>query len=355
VLHALSVRSLLKPFSMSIVDAKRLSVSLFEVFVVTILFSALSPAQRGMTSKIAADAERRAHWAKPSNIGYDFFPLRVGSSWKYSYVSDEEIYESLFLQDRELDSGTVSFSVSAMIPADTSYEWTIQETDEILHQTINVNGKLRDTTYYFEHKSSFTIHERIDSLHTLISSSYLPIWQFPQKWTYYYNVTGGPVQRYSSDSAVLYSVDTFRDFPIDVADMDTMTFKEAIGLVDEVYHIIKGPNTPYYLDWHACLLDFLADVKMDNNANPICANLYQNYPNPFNPTTTIRYALAQRTLVSLTVFSTLGQQVATLVDDTEDAGYHEVRFDGTGLASGVYFYRLIAGDYVAVKRLVLVR
>jgi len=83
--------------------------------------------------------------------------------------------------------------------------------------------------------------------------------------------------------------------------------------------------------------------------------LRQNYPNPFNPSTTIQYGLPQRSRVTLTVFNTLGQQVATLVNAYQEAGYHDVRFDASGLASGVYFYRLRAGDCVATKRLIVVR
>jgi hypothetical protein len=83
--------------------------------------------------------------------------------------------------------------------------------------------------------------------------------------------------------------------------------------------------------------------------------LEQNYPNPFNPSTTIGYALPQGSYVTLTVFNTLGQQVATLINETRGAGYHNVQFNGTGFASGVYFYRLRAGDYVVTKRLILLR
>ena len=88
---------------------------------------------------------------------------------------------------------------------------------------------------------------------------------------------------------------------------------------------------------------------------PSAVRLEQNYPNPFNPTTAIRYALPQRTHVVLTIFNTLGQQVASLVNETQDAGQHEVRFEATGLASGVYFYRLRAGEYAETKRLILIR
>ncbi|HUI65726.1 MAG TPA: T9SS type A sorting domain-containing protein, partial [Bacteroidota bacterium] len=83
--------------------------------------------------------------------------------------------------------------------------------------------------------------------------------------------------------------------------------------------------------------------------------LGQNYPNPFNPTTTIRFSIPHRSQVILSIFNTLGQLISTILNDAEEAGDHEVRFDGGGLASGVYFYRLRAGDFVAVKRLVLVR
>ena len=83
--------------------------------------------------------------------------------------------------------------------------------------------------------------------------------------------------------------------------------------------------------------------------------LAQNYPNPFNPTTTIRYALTEQSRVTLAVFNTLGQQVATLVEGEMEAGHHEVTFDASSLASGVYLYRLTAGEHVQARKLVLLR
>ncbi len=83
--------------------------------------------------------------------------------------------------------------------------------------------------------------------------------------------------------------------------------------------------------------------------------LQQNYPNPFNPSTTIRYGLPSRSNMTLTVFNTLGQSVSTLVNGEQEAGYHEVRFDGSGLSSGVYFYRIEAGSFVETRKLVLLK
>jgi hypothetical protein len=83
--------------------------------------------------------------------------------------------------------------------------------------------------------------------------------------------------------------------------------------------------------------------------------LDQNYPNPFNPSTTIRYGLPHKSNVQLTVYNTLGQQVVVIVQGEEQAGYHEVRFEGSNLASGAYLYRLTAGSFVQARRLLLLK
>jgi hypothetical protein len=83
--------------------------------------------------------------------------------------------------------------------------------------------------------------------------------------------------------------------------------------------------------------------------------LDQAYPNPFNPSTTISYALPAASTVRMVVMNQLGQDVRTLVNDQQEAGYHQVVFDASGLASGVYFYRITAGSFVATKKVVLVR
>jgi len=83
--------------------------------------------------------------------------------------------------------------------------------------------------------------------------------------------------------------------------------------------------------------------------------LYQNYPNPFNPTTTIRYDLPHETSVTLKLFNLLGQEVRTLVEAIQDAGFKSVSIDASGLSSGVYFYRLEAGAYVETRKMIILR
>ncbi len=88
---------------------------------------------------------------------------------------------------------------------------------------------------------------------------------------------------------------------------------------------------------------------------PASFTLDQNYPNPFNPTTVIRYQLPAASQVQLAVFDMLGRQVGELVNEKKEAGSYEVKFDASGLASGVYFYRIKAGNFVQTKKLLLVR
>jgi photosystem II stability/assembly factor-like uncharacterized protein len=88
---------------------------------------------------------------------------------------------------------------------------------------------------------------------------------------------------------------------------------------------------------------------------PASFALQQNYPNPVNPATRIEYAIPKASHVSLKVFDLLGREVTTLVDEVQDAGFKTVTFNASGLASGVYFYRLKAGSFVQTMKLILLR
>ena len=93
----------------------------------------------------------------------------------------------------------------------------------------------------------------------------------------------------------------------------------------------------------------------EGGALPEAFALDQNYPNPFNPSTTIAFSLPRASDVSLKVFNLLGQEVATLINGHRTAGSHEVKFNAAGLSSGVYFYKLVSGDFTQVKKMSLVR
>ncbi|TAK61157.1 MAG: T9SS type A sorting domain-containing protein [Bacteroidetes bacterium] len=90
-------------------------------------------------------------------------------------------------------------------------------------------------------------------------------------------------------------------------------------------------------------------------SNPDAYGLAQNFPNPFNPSTIIKYQLTGKSYVTLKVYNTLGQLVATLVDEIQEAGFKSQTWDATGFPSGIYYYRLQAGDFVEMKKLLLVK
>jgi hypothetical protein len=84
-------------------------------------------------------------------------------------------------------------------------------------------------------------------------------------------------------------------------------------------------------------------------------SISQNFPNPFNPSTTIYYGVKENAHVNIKVFNALGQEVATLVNDLKEVGYHYAEWNAAGLPSGMYFYRITAGDYTETKKMTLMK
>ena len=93
----------------------------------------------------------------------------------------------------------------------------------------------------------------------------------------------------------------------------------------------------------------------DENILPEKFELHQNYPNPFNPTTIIKFQISELSFVTLKVYDVLGSEIATLVNEEKSVGGYEVEFDATTLPSGIYFYRLQAGDFIETKKMVLMK
>ncbi len=119
------------------------------------------------------------------------------------------------------------------------------------------------------------------------------------------------------------------------------------------FELVFSSNAIEY--WRDTIRTLVMDVDHAGEGGiPATCRLEQNYPNPFNPSTTIRYGLPNRSRVILAVFNTLGQRVALLQNGEQEAGYHEAKFDANGLSSGVYFYRLSAGEFMQTKKLLLV-
>jgi len=113
--------------------------------------------------------------------------------------------------------------------------------------------------------------------------------------------------------------------------------------------------------WVGCtsgtIYGYSAPDEIKNNITSSTTNyiLEQNYPNPFNPITVISYSLLVNTHVLLKVFDVIGQEIATLVDEFQNAGNHKVLFSNNRLSGGIYFYKTFAGDFIDVKKMILLK
>lgn len=125
------------------------------------------------------------------------------------------------------------------------------------------------------------------------------------------------------------------------------------GVFDNTIPFTLDPNGS--ISYEGGSLSVPVSVEATEPAVPQAFFLDQNYPNPFNPSTTIRFGLPAASHVMVKVFNMLGQEVATLFDGRKNAGVHTLQFEAANLPSGVYLFRVQAGDVVSMKRMVLLR
>jgi hypothetical protein len=111
----------------------------------------------------------------------------------------------------------------------------------------------------------------------------------------------------------------------------------------------------YNMEIYTALINTSVGITPSVNNVPDKFELLQNYPNPFNPTTNIKYQIPNNSYVSLKVFDIIGKEITTLVNEKQSPGSYEVSFDGSNLPSGVYFYKLITGNYSETRKMVLIK
>ncbi|MBT8378955.1 MAG: T9SS type A sorting domain-containing protein [Ignavibacteria bacterium] len=101
----------------------------------------------------------------------------------------------------------------------------------------------------------------------------------------------------------------------------------------------------------------ITDIEDDHSLMliPDEYRLDQNYPNPFNNSTVIKYAIPQEGLVTLKIYNAIGEEVATLLNETKQAGNYTATFDATNLTSGIYLYRLQSGEFIETKKMILLK
>ncbi|UCF64016.1 MAG: T9SS type A sorting domain-containing protein [bacterium] len=125
------------------------------------------------------------------------------------------------------------------------------------------------------------------------------------------------------------------------------------GVFDNTIPFTLGPNASISYEGGSLLIP--VGIEEPASEIPKVFALYQNYPNPFNPATTIRYAVPRTSQVVVKIYDILGREVAELVNDQQNAGEYDIIWNAQKFASGIYYYRMTAGDFVSVKKLVLMK
>jgi hypothetical protein len=115
-------------------------------------------------------------------------------------------------------------------------------------------------------------------------------------------------------------------------------------------NVTSGPRLIYELR-----SQLITGISDNLSPAPSDYTLLQNYPNPFNPSTTIKYSLPKATHVSLSIYNSKGQEVSKLISQDMNAGVHSTEWNATGFASGVYYYRIVTGEFVETKKLLLLK
>ncbi|MBU2444049.1 MAG: T9SS type A sorting domain-containing protein [Bacteroidetes bacterium] len=279
---------------------------------------------------------------------YDFFPLNINSTYSYSYF----MYYSSSFQDYfgdpgvfyySLDSGKVEYKVvDSLMINDSTIRWYIQVFDSLLHRRVYSSTTTSYDSLYFTNLETLkTIEEKNIDFHEI--NSRLLIWNFPEGFTRYFSHD-------STNKTILFTHDLFSD---------NYLFKQSIGLTS-----IYGRHSFSSIK---ISVNYLKNVRLNeitniNAINQDIINYYltQNFPNPFNSTTKIRYNIVKREKVTLKIYDLLGREIATLINEEKSPGEYEVEFNtekflSSSLTSGVYFYRLQAGDFSETKKIVLLR
>jgi hypothetical protein len=144
--------------------------------------------------------------------------------------------------------------------------------------------------------------------------------------------------------------------------ISTTSYKLSSSLGQSITGSQSATNRLYTGFWNPWVVTMspVEEVEGDVSQLPKEFDLSQNYPNPFNPTTVIEYALPKASQVKIQIYNILGQKVRNLVDEQQEAGYKTIYWDGKDdhgkeISSGVYFYRIVARDFVKCKKMTLLK
>jgi len=295
----------------------------------------------------------------------DVFPLSVGNQWTYRYSTVAVSWPSGNPGTIRTDSGRAMIFVSGRTTYADSTSWQIQAARDLLRHEVfsSLGGPDRDTIYSVRDTSHFELIESHHAQHQVYRNAdpYLTrddVFPFTKGFDdtimiYRYTHVG------EGDTTALQS---WIRPPPGPQFQSVFTFRKGIGLIRYIYN--SGSVDVTAAVDHLLLSSTITSVNEGiGHLKPGSFFLYQNYPNPFNPNSNIRYLISEFRHVRLSMYDILGREVVELVNEWKSPGNYEVRFDGSCLSSGVYFYRLSVaqerdgqgGGFVQTRKLLLLR
>ena len=156
----------------------------------------------------------------------------------------------------------------------------------------------------------------------------------------------------------MFEIDTTDQFTtafIDSAIADTSYTYSNIEMGKNYWWRVKSGNSVGWSNYSETRMFTSLITSIQNENLPIEFSLSQNYPNPFNPKTKIKYTIKEKVNVNLSIYDILGRETLQLVNKKQNPGKYEVQINAANLPSGLYFYKLSAGDFSSIKKMILIK
>ncbi|MCJ7554085.1 MAG: T9SS type A sorting domain-containing protein [Ignavibacteriaceae bacterium] len=282
----------------------------------------------------------------PESI-FSYYPLKIGNKWVYdytwidwisSYVTD--IYIREVISEQLKPNGKKYFEILQ------KYSYMSNE-DTVYERMDSLEGKI-----YWYSESCPNGEQFIDDLLIEIGDS-----TFASRfgWCIEHPPTIFTSDEYFNQWGIQGRKRNYISYDLLTAEYSLVS---GIGLYSA---ILSDDNGYKHFNLKGCLIDgvvygdTLTTGVDKETASPNSYSLLQNYPNPFNPSTKIQFAISDKQFTTLKVFNVLGKEIATLINKEISPGNYEVIFNASELPSGVYFYQLKAGEFVEVKKMILLR
>ncbi len=259
-------------------------------------------------------------------------------------VTESQVKVNVFLQNPGISAGFWKIDVMATVP--TGQNWRVGSSNlrmdftttpsgaatiKLDNPAINPNPNLHTNSNYSAMTTTSILGGTAISLNiTRLNNCY--------------NMTPGT-----------YKLGEIRFNRVDTTGCITLTFRTNSVFQDSITQM-NNPADWTFTNPGSCIrLDFLTGTEGNSSEIPTVFKLYNNYPNPFNPSTSIKYDVPRNTFVNLSVYDILGKLVTNLVSQDMTAGRYDIVWDAKNYASGTYIYRLEAGEFTDVKKMILVK